>query len=341
MDNYRAHAQAGGQRLGSPPFAKIAIAIIIGLSLNLLFSRSCRQEQYGRIHNALIGTEKKVFAPVRYQQEPSDAQSLHMRAKILIKQGRYREAEIEAQKSLAAKENFYRAYMDLGVVYSSYGDYIKAQIAFKNALEYIGNDTFDLEIIYGDFGLIYLVERRFNEAWEYLRKAYERKVHLGEDFWDDPRLKYVIENDKNQFIKQAENDKRLPGEIFERRKRLDALLGTDNDAVIKDCEQYIEDNPGSVHTYLFRSLLAAALYREGEYEKTRAQLKIIESEKLPDDYIPWVKIMYAYLYEQAGEKQKAIEYLKDIIAHYPEYEAIGQAKEMLERIEGTGSQEGY
>ncbi|MDD5585131.1 MAG: hypothetical protein PHV55_08770 [Candidatus Omnitrophica bacterium] len=146
---------------------------------------------------------------------------------------------------------------------------------------------------------------------------------------------------KNKSIEQAENDKRLPREIRQRRRRLDALLGKDNDAVIKDCEQYIEDNPGSMHAYIFRSLLAAALYRKGEYEKTFAQLKIIESENLPANYIPWVKIMYAYLYEKTGEKQKAIRYLKDIILNHPEYARTAQAKEMLERIEKTGSPEGY
>jgi tetratricopeptide (TPR) repeat protein len=61
---------------------------------------------------------------------------------------------------------------------------------------------------------------------------------------------------------------------------------------------------------------------------------MVESDKnLPASYIPWIKFMYAYIYEDKGEKQKAIDYLKDIIAHYPDYDSIGQVKEMLERIE--------
>ncbi|MDP2922265.1 MAG: tetratricopeptide repeat protein [Candidatus Omnitrophota bacterium] len=341
MRNYKPQTQGDYQRLGPPLFAKIAIFVIIGLFLSVLFGRLYKEQQYGTIQHIVINKTKRVFKPTEFRYEQNDAQSLHLRAKFLIKQGRYKEAEIEAQKSLQAKGNFYRAYMDLGVVYSSYGDYLRAEKVFKSALEFIGNDTFDLEIIYGDLGLIYLVERRFNEAWEYFRKAYERKTYLGDDFWADSRLRYVIENNKIKFIEQGENHKRFPLEISQRQKWLKALLEKNNDEIIRDCEQYLLDNPGSVYSYVFRSLLVSALFRKGEYEKAFEQLKIVESENLPSNYIPWVKLMYAYLYDEKGEKQKAVTYLKDIIAHYPDYESIDQAKAMLERIKEGRPGGGY
>ncbi|MDD4955219.1 MAG: tetratricopeptide repeat protein [Candidatus Omnitrophica bacterium] len=331
--NYKTHTQASGKRLGPPVFAKFIVNGLFIVSLLAIFISHSNTHKIGiSVPDLNTANELYRYNPSETKSYAKDAQSLHLQAKSLIRQKKYKEAETYAQKSLEAKSNFYRAYMDLGVIYTSYGDYIRAEKLFKKALEFVGNDTFDLEIIYADLGLIYLVERRFNDSWDYLRMSYERKNYLGDDFWDDKRLKYVPTNNKTGFIEQNENNTKLPREIRERRNRLDALLGVNNEEIVRNCEQYLKDNPGSVYDYVFRSLLASALYRRGEYEKSYEQLKIVESEKIPENYIPWVKLMYGYLYKQKGERQKAISYFRDVIVNYPDYEAAGQAKQMLLKL---------
>jgi tetratricopeptide (TPR) repeat protein len=337
MSKYKPQPRQNEERLGPPTFAKITAVIVIVLAL-IIIAGQAYKKQY-RIQQALSNQAKRVFSPREFRYEQNDAQSLHLRAKSLIKQGRYKEAEIWAQKSLQAKENYYRAYMDLGVVYSSRGDFIKAEEVFKKALQYIGNDTFDLEIIYGDLGLIYLVERRFDAAWDYLCKAYKRKTFLGNDFWSDSRLKFVIENNRVEFLKQVENDNKFPLEISQRLNRLRRLLGINNNEVARDCQQYLSDNPGSVYSYAFRALFVSALFRKGEYEKSLEQLRMVEFEKnLPASYIPWVKVMYAFIYDKLGETQKALDYLNDVIANYPNYKSISRANELLERIKSGNGQ---
>ena len=134
--DYKPQPQRDGQRLGPPLSAKIAILFALGLVLTIFFIQLYKnqQPQISWLHKG-----KKVFTPAGFKSGQNDAQSLHLHAKYLINQHRYKEAEIWAKKSLEAKENFYRAYMDLGVVYSSYGDFIKAEKVFKKALEFIGD----------------------------------------------------------------------------------------------------------------------------------------------------------------------------------------------------------
>jgi tetratricopeptide (TPR) repeat protein len=331
INNYKSQPAKNGQNSGPPIFAKIIALFIIGLALSIAMSRLYQRQDYKIKHRKY--SAPKTSSAAQSNSVRNEAQAWHLRAKSLIKHGKYKEAEAIAQKSLSIDDKFHRAYMDLGVIYSSNGDYVKAEKAFSLALQFIGNDTFDLEIIYADLGLMCLVEKRFNEAWDYFRKAYERKTYLGNDFWADTRLKYVIKDDRNKFIEQATNDKGLPHKLDRRKKRIRALLGRDNDAVIRDCEQFILDNPGSVYTYVFRSLLVPAFLRKGEDEKALEQLKMVESQDLPDYYIPWVKHTYAYIYDKKGEKQRAIDYLKDIIANYPAYESLAEIKEMLARLE--------
>ncbi len=334
MSDYKPRVEKGGQRLGAPFFARIAVFLIIGLALSMAVSGLYKNQRHGKVRHTIGRNSERTFVSPGPRHREQNAQSLHLAAKSLINQGRYQEAERQAQKALSIDNRFYRAYMDLGVVYSSYGDYIKAEKAFKSALEFVGNDIFDLEIIYADFGLLYYVEKRFDEAWEYLRKAYERKNYLGKNFWADHRLIYVVKNDKNKFIEQAMNDKKLPREIYQRKQRVSAFLGRNNDAAIRDCEQFITDNPGSVYTYVFRSIIVTALERKQEYEKALDELRLVEAANVPPHYIPWIKHTYAYIYDAKGEKQRAIDYLKDIIAHHPDYESLDRVKERLHELEG-------
>ena len=320
------HVPGDGRRSDAPFFSKmfcflVVFAFMVVALINVTnvlhsdISKSSRSEKYTR------------------------AQAAHLRAKSLIDEARFSEAEAAAQEALAQVPDFYRAFIDLGCIYIARGEYIRAENAYMTALRYVRDDTFDLEIIYFDLGAVNEKERRPAAAWTYYRKGYESVIHTGKIDWNDQHskiLKYVHDNDRAGFISYLKSRTGTPREVNGRERKLKALLYVKNQTVIDEAEQYLADNPGSIYAYLFHALLATAYLDSGSLDKAEKELKILEAMGLTGAYRPWLKDSFAHLYYRRGDQRRAARILREVIRDYPDYESRDAAKEFYEELNWTG-----
>lgn len=251
-------------------------------------------------------------------------QTYHLRAKTLIHRGRYRQAEILARRALRYDERFAKAYMDLGSAYTGLGEYIRADKAYQKALEYLGDDKNNLEIIYYDLGGVWERERNAAKAWRYFEKAYAMKSFLPEErYWkDDPQLlvSYVKKGDREGFARSLAQEKLFPAEVRARMKRMNRLLGTGRyQQVLEECRAYVADNPGSRYAPVFYGYEVSALGKQRKYAEALGALGKLNLSWLPEEEAAWFKHLYAYLLLRLGRYNEAFVYIYDLFRNHPEY----------------------
>ena len=172
-------------------------------------------------------------------------------------------------QSIKLNSRFYKPYVDLGVIYFNSGDYIMALRMFLTALDLAKDDRSDLDIIYTDLAAVYQRERMPEESWEYYSMAYQVRGS-DQQYWFDPKaitLKFVKDNDREGFIASLNKDTATPQEVYQREQTIRKNLYRDYNQVIRDCQKYLNDNPGSKFSYLFHALLITSYSGVGQYEK--------------------------------------------------------------------------
>ncbi|MBN3040405.1 MAG: tetratricopeptide repeat protein [Candidatus Omnitrophica bacterium] len=264
------------------------------------------------------------------QKDKASPFKYHQQARSLIDKGRFEQSEEAAKKALSLDPDFYRAYMDLGQVYIAYGEYIRAEQAYKKALELLkqahsGHHKYNIEVAYYNLGYIYELEKQIDKSWENYRKAYEIRVDSKSEFWDEKKykiLKYVKENDKDKFSEYILNTTALPDGFFRRKEAIQKNLYKRDDLVIKDCKEYLEHNPATFYAYNIYGIMATAFISKGDTDKALEALEKVKECNPPDSYIPWIKYSYAHIYYRNDDMEKAVFYAEDVLNNHPDYERI-------------------
>lgn len=229
-------------------------------------------------------------------------QEYHLLAKSLATQGKYEEAEEAANKAIALDKKCYKAYMDLGDIYTFTGNYIKAQKNYLTALEYAGDDNGNREVIYYNLGSIYNREKDAVKSWDYFSRAYAIKSYLADaKFWEAspiPELKFVAKHDKHSFLQQIKTNKVFPQELLKKIRgvRKDMRRGQ-YQKVIEECKRYIADNPGSVYAYLFGEMMLYSLVKMKNYDAAAQNLNLFNNlklDKIHEQWFSYIRTVIAY-----------------------------------------------
>jgi membrane protease YdiL (CAAX protease family) len=241
------------------------------------------------------------------------AQNYYLLSKTFLAQGRYIEAEDAAFSALAIDPKFAKAYMDLGYIYSNTANFIKAGKFYQRALEYIGDDRLNSEIIYYNLGVVCEREKQIDTSWQYYKKSFQMKSFLGAQFWrDEPdsATYYVTKDDKTGFADYIKSDKNLPKEVgrITAKLKFDLLLHRYREAA-QFCWQYLSDNPNSRYSYLFLEYLAAALSGMREYVSAENILANLELLDLPPQDKNWIRQTHLRCLFRQQRYEEAIKYL--------------------------------
>ena len=202
-------------------------------------------------------------------------------------------AEKSLKKALAIDPNLYKAMLELGVVYTQQGDFIKARPFFEKALLLAKNDKANYEIAYFNLGLNYMYENDSENAWKYLVMALDAGKSLNSSFWSkdptDPEY-FIVSGDKLKFYEMAK--KYYSDYIRDRIKRIQRASIFQPALALKDCENYILDNPGSKYLTDIIANKAWLLSKLKEYDKANAVLNSLNTPDLRDDLKQWTAFVF-------------------------------------------------
>ncbi len=193
---------------GPPPFAKVCVVIICLLALTWFWVGFLSKTPH-RKGDSLRPRYKMLL---RQGQNYPELWAAHQETKAALDRKDYRSASIAAQKCLSIDPKFYRAYMNLGVVYSVQKNYLLADEVFKSALRYVNLDpvdrAVDTERIYFNLGWNDLALKNIEQSWSNFRMAYNLRVNFNSYLWKNDKhgiLKYVVEDDRVGFTEAAHN----------------------------------------------------------------------------------------------------------------------------------------
>jgi len=254
------------------------------------------------------------------------AEDFYYYARLLNHKRLFTKSEKYLLKALALKPDFHKALIELGWVYMEQGDFIKAIPFFEKAIPIAKekNDRSNYEIALYDLGKIYLYENMAEEAWKFLRQAYEAKNYLGEKFWpNDPKdaIFYVAQGNKEKFLEFVSSV--YPEEIRNRIKRIQKRPFFLLRASLVDCERYIKDNPGSRYASDILLNKAYILQRLGDFRKAIKTLEEIDQKTLSPKQKEWfLYARYSYYYSLRQPHQTILA-LKELVKNYPaEYSPV-------------------
>lgn len=193
---------------GPPPYAKFCVIIICLLALTWFWARFLSKTS----HRKGDSLRPKYKMLLRQGQNSPELWAAHQETRAALDRKDYRSASIAAQKCLSIDPKFYRAYMNLGVVYSVQKKYLLADEVFKSALRYVNLDpvdrAVDIERIYFNLGWNDLALENIEQAWGDFLMARSLRVNFNSYLWKDDKhgiLKYVVEDNKVGFIEAAHN----------------------------------------------------------------------------------------------------------------------------------------
>ena len=211
---------------GPPHFARVCVFIVL-LSAAVLFWLQPLYRTFNQIFDVRatfeVNTKKQssknsILPQVKHNilsrqgQNSPELWAAHQETKAALNRKDYKAADLAAKKCLSIDPKFYRAYMNLGVVYSVQKNYLLADEVFKAALRYVNLDpvdrAIDTERIYFNLGWNDLALKNIEQAWINFRMAYSLRVSFNNFLWKDDNhgiLKYVAEDNKAGFIKAAQN----------------------------------------------------------------------------------------------------------------------------------------
>jgi tetratricopeptide (TPR) repeat protein len=273
---------------------------------------------------------------IREKYQPSTAQEYHLLAKDLGLKKKYKKAEEAAFQALRLNPRFAKAYMDLGNIYHETGSYIKAIKMYLEALQNIGDDRANLEVLYFDLGSVLVRERRQEASWEYLRKALAMRDYLGSDVWKDSPQEFtyfVLKNDQEGFRRNFLKQKGLPPEVAMRLRRIRGFLFWGRKAkAIAECREYLRDNFGSLYCEYFYELLASVLSKKGEFLQSNQILDKLSKADLPTYRYAWIEHLYGYNCFRLGQYGCALVHLQKVLRKDEDYYAIQGVYHLIFRI---------
>ncbi|MDD5348554.1 MAG: CPBP family glutamic-type intramembrane protease [Candidatus Omnitrophica bacterium] len=224
----------------------------------------------------------------RYRPQPGDRQpttwrEYHREAKGLLTAGKFREAALTEKAALSLDPAAYKSSIDLGSAYIQTGDFIKAIAMLKKAEKLVAlypQDRANLEVVYYNLGLAYVLERKPDQAWQYLRKAFAVDTGAGRNrSWSqdsNPGFSFVPQDDFQGFRKQVEEDTAVPHMLQKRVRSLTAEFHAKRyERVVMAGRDYLADNPGTIHAFWFGNLIIKSLNAQGRYPESLEELDLL------------------------------------------------------------------
>jgi len=267
----------------------------------------------------IIQNSTIFFTRLKFKKS-ANAYELYRYGKFLAIKNKFKEAEDTLKKALSIEPDLYKALIELGVVYTKQGDFIKAIPFFEKALPLAKKDRLNYEIALYDLGKLYLYEGNVEKAWSYLNEAFRLKNCLGKDYWPDDTKDatyYIKHPNKSKFTECLE--KTYPQEMHYRINRIRRIALFRPRAALQDCDNYLQDNPGSRFTK--EILMDKAWILSGLKEYTKAT-EIITSliKSGPYDWQKeWLTYFLYYNYFFSKQFDLAQGALQELCKNYSDY----------------------
>lgn len=258
--------------------------------------------------SALLVDKASLSSAVPSLSSPSSAYELYSYAKTLANKRKFPLAEAYLKKAIELDPKFYKAMMELACVYHEQGEFAREIPLFQQALTLIRKDKANLEIALYDLGKIYLIEQQFDAAWQYLREAYQMKQALGDSEWPNQpadALYHVKTADKKAFVLRGKEI--WPSEINFRLSRIQRLAFFAPQRGLRDCDDYLENNPGSRFSPYILLYKANILERLKRYNEAIEILVSQQDADLKDMWRQWIPGRLFAIYFRSKQYGKALE----------------------------------
>ena len=253
-----------------------------------------------------------------FKKQPTSAYEWYRLGKEQDIKRDFKNSEKSLKKALELDQNLYKAMIELGVVYTMQGDFIKARPFFLKALPLVKDDKSNYEVVYFNLGMNYLYENEAENAWKYFEIASRAGRTLGPRLWSkDPTepVSHVISGDKAKFYAMAK--KYYSNYVRDRINRIHRIAVFRPALALKDCENYIADNPGSKYLPDMIANKAWALSRLKEYDKANEIIDSLNKPDLRDDLKRWSAYALYQNYFSAKHYDQAFKQADFLHNEYP------------------------
>lgn len=270
-------------------------------------------------------------------------QDYHLFAKSLTAKGDLDKAEKAANTAIALNKRFYKAYLDLGLIYTKRGDYVKAKSFYLKGLKYVSQDKLNREVAYYNLGGLYERERMPVKAWKYFRLAYTMRSYLSDtQYWEDSslkELKFVMSGDRGSFIRSLKEHKYTPQEVL---RRINAIKQDFRKGhygkIVDECQQYLNDNPRSIYSYIFIENMVYALVIMEKYALAAEKLRLLDSAPLDKEHKDWINYIKAIVAFNQNRPREFWKRLANIIDAGNDYKSMLRTYRTIEETISTNKE---
>jgi len=249
----------------------------------------------------------------RYES-PQTALEYHSLGKKCIQQNNFSEAEEYLNRAIELDPDLGKAYMDLAVVYNEYG-YLNKAVEYSEKALPLMTHPLNIEILYFNLGELYTDLKQPEQAWEYYRKSYEMNSFRARLWPKDPpeRLQYVMDDDREAFVKKVKNRQVPPKAYINRIDRINDFIDQKKqDDAIKEIMLFLEQNPDSDWADWFRIHLIRAYHQNNQLDEALEQVDILQSRDLSENDQALLNYFSMFVYKDSKEYEKAARIMDEV-----------------------------